>query len=96
MLDTSETERIGIRELKAHLSRHLRRVRAGTRLVITDRGRSIATITPIDAVPDLLWTRQLVAEGQARWEGGKPAGCLNPVDVAPDRTVSAAVLEDRR
>ncbi len=32
----------GIRELKAHLSRHLKRVRSGARLVVTARGRSIA------------------------------------------------------
>jgi prevent-host-death family protein len=95
-VDASATDRIGIRELKAHLSRHLKRVQAGARLVVTDRGRSIATIAPVEPAPDRAWTRQLVAEGRARWEGGKPAGCTRPVDVAPDRTVSAAVIEDRR
>jgi prevent-host-death family protein len=40
---------VGIRELKMHLSRHLKRVRAGACLIVTDRGRSIATITPIEA-----------------------------------------------
>lgn len=87
---------VGIRDLKAHLSRHLKRVQAGRRIVVTDRGRSIATIVPVDPAPDLAWTQQLVAEGRARWEGGKPAGCSRPVNVAPDRTVSAAVLDDRR
>ena len=96
MLDIHATERVGIRDLKANLSRHLKHVQAGVRLVVTDRGRSIATIAPIEPAPDLVWTRQLVAEGLARWEGGKPVGCSRPVDVAPDRTVSAAVLEDRR
>lgn len=90
------TERVGIRDLKARLSRHLRRVQAGASIVVTDRGRSIATIAPIEPAPDLGWTQRLVAEGRARWEGGKPAGCSRPVDVAPDRTVSDAVLEDRR
>ena len=89
-------ERVGIRDLKTHLSRHLKRVQAGARLVVTDRGRSIATIAPMEPAPDLAWTRQLVVEGRARWEGGKPTGCSRPVHVAPDRTVSAAVLEDRR
>lgn len=96
MLNIHATERIGIRDLKANLSRYLKHVQAGVRLVVTDRGRSIATIAPIDPAPDLVWTQQLVAEGVARWEGGKPVGCARPVDVAPDRTVSAAVLEDRR
>lgn len=93
---SSPTERVGIRDLKAHLSRHLKRVQAGVRIVVTDRGRSVATIAPVEPAPDLGWTQRLVAEGRARWEGGKPAGCSSPVTVASDRTVSAAILEDRR
>lgn len=89
-------ERVGIRDLKAHLSRHLKRVQAGAQIVVTDRGRSIATIAPIEPAPDIAWTRRLVAEGGARWEGGKPAGRSRPVEIAPDVTVSSAVLEDRR
>lgn len=96
MESSPATERVGIRDLKARLSRHLRRVQAGARIVVTDRGRSIATIAPIEPAPDLGWTQALVAEGRARWDGGKPAGCSRPVEVAPDRTVSAAVIEDRR
>ena len=51
---------------------------------------------PIVPGPAHAWTRQLVAEGRAQWGGGKPTGCARPVDVAEDRTVSAAVIEDRR
>ena len=89
-------ETVGIRELKAHLSRHLKRVRSGTRLVVTERGRSIATIAPVEAPADVDWAHRLVAEGRAHWSGGKPTGCNRPVPIAPGRTVSAAVLEDRR
>ncbi len=96
MEDSTVTERVGIRDLKAHLSRHLKHVQAGAQIVVTDRGRSIATIAPIERGPDLAWTRRLVTEGRARWEGGKPTGCSRPVEVASDRPVSAAVLEDRR
>lgn len=96
MEDFTVTERVGIRDLKAHLSRHLKRVQAGARIVVTDRGRSIATIAPIEPAPDIAWTQRLVAEGRARWEGGKPAGRSRPVEIAPDVTVSSAVLEDRR
>jgi prevent-host-death family protein len=96
MKSSPAAERVGIRDLKAHLSRHLRRVQGGARIMVTDRGRSIATIVPIEPSPDLGWTQQLVAEGRARWDGGKPAGCSRPVEVASERTVSAAVLEDRR
>jgi len=86
---------VGIRELKAHLSRHLKRVRAGVRLTVTERGRSIATISPVDTPPDVDWAHRLVAEGRAHWRGGKPVGRPQPVRVAPGRTVSGAVLEDR-
>jgi prevent-host-death family protein len=39
---------VGIRELRASLSVHLARVRAGDELVVTDRGRAFAKIVPID------------------------------------------------
>ena len=96
MSDTPSIEHVGIRELKTHLSRHLKRVQAGARLIVTDRGRSIALINPVEVGEDLGWARQLVADGRAHWEGGKPAGCRQPVDVASGQTVSSAVLEDRR
>ena len=89
-------ETVGIRELKAHLSRHLKRVRSGARLTVTDRGRSIAIINPVETPADVGWAHQLVAQGRARWNGGKPAGCRRPVPVRAGRSVSAAVLEDRR
>ena len=69
---------VGIRELKTHLSRHLRRVRAGARLLITERGRSIAMINPVEAPADVDWAHQLVAEGRAHWNGGKPVGARRP------------------
>jgi antitoxin (DNA-binding transcriptional repressor) of toxin-antitoxin stability system len=84
-----------IRELKAHLSRHLKRVRSGVRLVVTERGRSIATINPVDVPADVGWAHRLVAERRAHWDGGKPAGCSQPVSIAAGKTVSGAVLEDR-
>ncbi len=37
---------VGIAELKAKLSRHLRMVRQGDRVVVMDRGQPIATIVP--------------------------------------------------
>jgi prevent-host-death family protein len=88
-------ERVGIRELKAHLSRHLKRVRAGARLMVTERGRSIATISPVETPVDIAWAHRLVAEGRAHWNGGKPVGSPRPVRATGERTVSDAVLEDR-
>ena len=86
---------VGIRELKAHLSRHLKRVRSGARLMVTERGRSIATISPVETPANIAWAHRLVTEGRAHWNGGKPVGSPRPARVARGRTVSDAVLEDR-
>lgn len=86
---------VGIRELKTHLSRHLKRVRSGARLLVTERGRSIATISPVEAPADVDWAHQLVAEGRANWNGGKPAGASRPAKIS-GRTAASIVLEDRR
>ena len=87
---------VGIRELKTHLSRHLRRVRSGARLLVTERGRVIATIDPVETPDRAEWAHALVVAGQAHWAGGKPEGCRRPVATTGAHTVSAAVLEDRR
>src|SRR5262245_26391754 len=86
---------VGVRELKAHLSRCLRRVRAGERLIVTDRGRAIATLAPVERVAALDWAHAMGAEGRARWSGGKPAG-LQPGTPSRGRPASQMVLEDRR
>ena len=92
-------ETVGIRDLKAHLSRHLKRVRAGARLVVTDRGREVATISPTEtAVPsaELAWARRLVAEGRATWSGGKPRGASRSLRVSGGPTIASTVLDSRR
>jgi len=40
--------RVGIADLKAHLSQHLRRVRGGRTLTVLDRDTPIAQIVPYD------------------------------------------------
>ena len=86
---------IGIRELKAGLSACLRRVQSGERITVTDRGRAIATLAPVDAPADLDWAHQMVAAGTARWAGGKPGGLPTPVK-SRGKPASRMVLEDRR
>jgi prevent-host-death family protein len=87
---------VGIRELKANLSRHLKRVRSGARLVVTERGRPIASIQPIQAPSDVDWAHALVAAGRAQWSGGKPEGTRPPVPIKRGTSVSEAVIQDRR
>ena len=51
---------VGIRELRADLSRYLKRVREGEEIVVTDRGTPIARITPADGRSKL---DELIAAG---------------------------------
>jgi prevent-host-death family protein len=78
---------VGVRDLKNRLSHHLKRVRAGARLTVTERGRPIATLAPVE--------HKMVAEGRAHWNGGKPTGSKNP-PVNRGKLGSDMVIEDRR
>lgn len=92
-------DRVGIRELKSHLSSHLKRVRAGRPVMVTERGRAIATLTPIATAaepPELEWARRMVETGRAQWAGGKPQGAGESVTLTSGPTLSDTVLEDRR
>jgi prevent-host-death family protein len=40
--------RVGIADLKAHLSQHLRKVRSGRTLTVVDRDNPVAQIVPFD------------------------------------------------
>jgi prevent-host-death family protein len=51
---------IGIRELRDHLSRHLAEVREGRIVTVTDHGRPIARIVPVERPTKL---EQLHEEG---------------------------------
>lgn len=57
-------DRVGVRELRQDLSRYLRRVRKGERLVVTEHGRPLAVLSPWAEAGDVLDT--LVAAGRMR------------------------------
>jgi prevent-host-death family protein len=63
----SETT-VGIRELKNRLSEYLRRVKAGETVIITQRGKPVGQIMPIEA--DLTSRlRKMVDAGVVEWNG---------------------------
>lgn len=83
---------VGARELKTHLGKHLRRVRAGETLVITDRGEPIAEIRPIqDDLERKLAKLRALGRISGRGVGLPP---FTPIH-APGVSLSEAVLEDR-
>ena len=85
---------VGIRELRHDLSRYLRRVKGGERLVVTDRNRPVALLTPLPEDEDP-WER-LIAEGKVipatrRWEDLPP-----PLPAQGGPTLSETLEEMRR
>lgn len=87
---------VGVRHLKANLSRYLRQAQAGIQIQITERGRPVAAIVPLTPKADFAWAHQLVAEGRARWNGSKP-GAMKGVALKPGAPkASDIVITDRR
>jgi prevent-host-death family protein len=87
------SDRVGIRELRQDLSRYLRRVRAGERLVVTEHGRPLAVLAPWADETDAI--DRLVASGKARRGSG---GLLEiePVSRPVSRDGSEALALERQ
>jgi prevent-host-death family protein len=86
---------VGVKELRDHLTRYLRKVRKGEQVVITARGEPVAELVALPATVAAARAWDLVRQGQARWAGGKPRGLERPPK--PRRgSVADAVIEDRR
>lgn len=88
---------VGVRELKTHLSRFLALVREGQPVVVTDRGKPIARITPVPTEKDLpARLQQLIAEGRVTYKPG-PVHLPTPIKMRPGKkTAVDYVLEQRR
>jgi prevent-host-death family protein len=86
---------VGVRDLKGQLSRYLRRVKAGERLAITERGKLIAVLSPPAESAAEQQLETMLREGIASWDGGKPAGASRPVKLRGP-SVADAVIEERR
>ncbi len=86
---------VGVEVLKDSLSEHLRRVGEGERILITDRGRPIAVLAPVEEGTPVQRAWNLVAASRVSWSGGKPRGAARPPRLAGSRA-AAIVLEDRR
>lgn len=84
----------GIRELKAHLSAYLRRVKAGETIVITERGTPVGRIVPVGA-STAEQMRALVEAGIVTWSGDRLTPRAPVARSASERTVADLLLEDR-
>ena len=88
-------EAVGIRELKANLSRYTKRVRSGERIIVTERKMKIAVISPCDLSDREEKVYHMIQCGKAEWDGGKPKGIPNRI-AGKGKSISEAVIEDRR
>lgn len=86
---------VGIRELKNRISEYLRRVQVGERVVVAERGRPVAIISPLSSTPADRRIEAMLRNGVARWGGGKPRGAPRPPRVK-GASVARAVIEGRR
>jgi prevent-host-death family protein len=82
---------IGIRELRDRLSRHLAEVREGRIVTVTDHGRPIARIVPVQRPSKL---EQLREEGRVKRAPTRKQPA--PVPLTTSGTVSDLVTEQRR
>ncbi len=87
---------VGAREFKTRLGTYLRQVREGRTLTITDRGRPVATVTPVDMTGQSIEARleRLRAEGVVTGTGKPLSRVHNPV-VLKGRPLSEIIIEDR-
>ncbi|HKP18467.1 MAG TPA: type II toxin-antitoxin system prevent-host-death family antitoxin [Gaiellaceae bacterium] len=69
-------QRIGVRELRQHASRWLRRVSAGESFEVTDRGRPVALLVPVAPAEGL---DALLAAGRARPGEGRITDLGDPL-----------------
>ena len=93
----SHMETIGVRELRRYASRWLARVRAGETFVVTDRGRPVARLSPVE---EPVGYERLVAEGRiAPGSGRTLVDILTALDIdlPPDqgRSVTEALSDLR-
>lgn len=66
--------RVGVRELKSHLSEYLRRLKAGETIIITEHGQPIGRLIPEGTVHETVQEKmqRLIDAGLAEWNGQKP------------------------
>ena len=85
---------IGIRELKQQLSGHIKEVKNGAILVITERGKPVARLEPIRSRSDDGF-QQLIDSGMVEGTGESLLPEVPRVPVRGPKTVAELLLEDR-
>ncbi len=87
---------VGSRELKTRLGTYLRQVQKGRTLVVTDRGRPVAELRPIELEGNGEQKRlaELVALGLLTRESNAPLARIKPLAIKGER-LSTTIIESR-
>lgn len=91
---------IGVRELKNRLSRYLALVREGERVVVTDRGKPVAVLGPMEGKDGRNLSRAqragaLARRGLITLPRGTPDLSTRPVAIRGE-PISRTLIRDRR
>ena len=86
-------DEIGVRELRQHASRWLARVQAGEAFVVTDRGRPVARLGPLEGPATGL--AALLDEGRAVPGSGDLLG-LDPLPADRRGSSLGEILDEQR
>ena len=90
---------VGVKELKNRLTHYLRRTKAGEEVIVTERGKPIALLQPIQSATNVrsLETRlaQLEAQGLLTAPQRKPLKQVRRVKIGGP-PLSTIILDDRR
>jgi prevent-host-death family protein len=87
---------VGVRELKARLSKYLRQVRSGQTIVITDHGQVVGRILPAVDQPITERLRLLQEAGLMTWNGETLKTIQPPAANHTQHTLSDLVAEMRQ
>jgi prevent-host-death family protein len=86
------SETVGVGELRQNLSKYLRRVERGERLVVTDRNRPVAELGPVSRGGTL---DRLIAEGKVI-PASRPARDFRPIKLVGEGMTLSEALEEIR
>ena len=93
---TIDRVEVGIRELRLNLSRYVARARSGTEVIVTDHGRAVARLGPLDE--EEAHYQRLVREGKIT-PALRPKSRTLPPPIPLEGEgplISEQLLEDRR
>lgn len=83
---------VGIRELRAHLSRYVEQVKAGEEIVVTEHGKPVARLLPMNGERKI---DRLIREGVVTPARSRTGWRPEPIKLKSGATVSDIVIEQR-